>query len=136
MKKTMLVLACSIGLFGSSWPAFAANDSKAQQVQFKKGMSETTINSSIKGDQNLDYKLTANKGQKMLVTLDTKYNTYFNILPPGSTADAMFSGAMKGDRFEGELPMKGAYTIRVYQMGADKSSKAKHDFKLYVKISG
>ncbi|TNI49905.1 DNA breaking-rejoining protein [Aeromonas veronii] len=84
----------------------------------------------------MDYKLTANKGQKMLVTLDTKYNTYFNILPPGSTADAMFSGAMKGDRFEGELPMKGTYTIRVYQMGADKSSKVKHDFKLYVKISG
>ncbi|HHQ4761284.1 DNA breaking-rejoining protein [Aeromonas veronii] len=136
MKKSMLVLACSIGLFGSSWSVFAANDGKALQVQFKKGASETTINRSIKGDQNLDYKLTANKGQKMLVTLDTKYNTYFNILPPGSTADAMFSGAMKGDRFEGELPMKGTYTIRVYQMGADKSSKAKHDFKLYVKISG
>ncbi|MGL4473550.1 MAG: hypothetical protein ACRCT7_03685, partial [Shewanella sp.] len=107
-----------------------------QQVQFKKGESETTINSSIKGDQNLDYKLTANKGQKMLVTLDTKHNAYFNILPPGSTADSMFSGAMKGDRFEGELPVKGTYTIRVYQMGADKNSKAKHDFKLHVKISG
>lgn len=136
MKKAMLVLVCSIGLLGGSWSAFAANDIKAQQVQFKKGESETTINSSIKGDQNLDYKLTANKGQKMLVTLDTKHNAYFNILPPGSTADAMFSGAMKGDRFEGELPVKGTYTIRVYQMGADKNSKAKHDFKLHVKISG
>lgn len=131
----MLVLVCSIGLLGGSWSAFAANDIKAQQVQFKKGESETTINSSIKGDQNLDYKLTVNKGQKMLVTLDTKHNAYFNILPPGSTADAMFSGAMKGDRFEGELPVKGTYTIRVYQMGADKNSKAKHDFKLHVKIS-
>lgn len=136
MKKAMLVLVCSIGLLGGSWSAFAANDIKAQQVQFKKGESETTINSSIKGDQNLDYKLTANKGQKMLVILDTKHNAYFNILPPGSTADAMFSGAMKGDRFEGELPVKGTYTIRVYKMGADKNSKAKHDFKLHVKISG
>ncbi|MGL6003603.1 DNA breaking-rejoining protein [Aeromonas sobria] len=136
MKKAMLVLVCSIGLLGGSWSAFAANDIKVQQVQFKKGESETTINSSIKGDQNLDYKLTANKGQKMLVTLDTKHNAYFNILPPGSTADSMFSGAMKGDRFEGELPVKGTYTIRVYQMGADKNSKAKHDFKLHVKISG
>lgn len=136
MKKAMLVLVCSIGLLGGSWSAFAANDIKAQQIQFKKGESETTINSSIKGDQNLDYKLTANKGQKMLVTLDTKHNAYFNILPPGSTADSMFSGAMKGDRFEGELPVKGTYTIRVYQMGADKNSKAKHDFKLHVKISG
>lgn len=135
MKKKMLGLVCSIGLLGGSSSAFATNDIKAQQIYFKKGESETTIRSLIKGDQIIDYKLTANKGQKMLVTLNTKYNAYFNILPPGSTADAMFFGAMKGDHFEDKLPVKGTYIVRIYQMGADKNSKNNHDFKLHVKIS-
>ncbi|MGL4734680.1 MAG: hypothetical protein ACRCWB_06260 [Enterovibrio sp.] len=134
MKRIMLVPLYVVGALSASLPALAAEQMKAQQVQFQKGKSEKTIMGSIIGDQAIDYKLMARKGQKMTVVLDTQYNTYFNVLAPGSDAEAIFYGASKGDRFEGMLPAKGNYTLRVYQLGADKESKAKHPFKLHVKI--
>lgn len=123
MKKIMQVFACVLGLLGVASAGIASDASKVQQIQFKKGESGTTIKGVIKGDENVDYKLTANKGQKLEVIFNTKHNVYFNIIPPGNHVDAIFSGAMKGDRFEGELPVKGTYTIRVYQMGLIKIIK-------------
>ncbi|OCA64359.1 DNA breaking-rejoining protein [Aeromonas piscicola] len=84
----------------------------------------------------MDYKLTANKGQIMAVILTGKSSTYFNILPPGSTGEAIFIGSNEGNSFQASLPAKGTYTIRVYQMGAAETSKAKNTFKLEVGISG
>lgn len=138
MKRTLLVAACSFGLLGgmASGVVQAADDIKTQQVQFKKGESGAIIKGTIQGHETLDYTLTANKGQSMAVTLTGKSSTYFNILPPGSTGEAIFIGSSEGNRFQANLPAKGTYTIRVYQMGAAETSKAKHAFKLEVSISG
>ena len=71
----------------------------------------------------------------MVVKLQGSSSTDFNVLPPGSD-EAIFIGSTLGNTFEGALPAKGKYTIRVYQMGsAAKSSKA-HAFTLEVGISG
>ncbi len=136
MNKALLAAVWSVGLLGglSAWSVQAADGIKTQQVQFKKGESGATINGTIQGSQTLDYKLTANKGQSMVVILTGK--PYFNILPPGSKGEAIFIGSRDGNNFEATLPAKGTYTIRVYQMGAAESSKAKTPFKLEVGISG
>ncbi|WP_376868003.1 DNA breaking-rejoining protein [Aeromonas veronii] len=135
MRKAWLAAVCASALFGGiAGVAQAADGIKTQQVQFKKGESGATINGTIQGSQPLDYKLTANKGQSMVVILTGK--PYFNILPPGSKGEAMFIGSRDGNNFEATLPAKGTYTIRVYQMGAAESSKAKTPFKLEVGISG
>lgn len=65
--------------------------------------------------------------------LNTRYNIYFNVIPPGSIADAIFYGSMNGDWFETELSIKVIYTIRVYQVGANKNNKAQHGLKLFFK---
>ncbi|MGL5340401.1 MAG: DNA breaking-rejoining protein, partial [Aeromonas veronii] len=71
MNKALLVAVWSVGLLGgiSAWSVQAADGIKTQQVQFKKGESGATINGTIQGSQTLDYKLTANKGQSMVVIL-------------------------------------------------------------------
>lgn len=138
MKRALLVAICSFGLLGgmAAGVVQAADGIKTQQVQFKKGESGATIKSAIQGRETLDYKLTANKGQIMAVILTGKSSTYFNILPPGSTGEAIFIGSNEGNSFQASLPAKGTYTIRVYQMGAAETSKAKNAFKLEVGISG
>ncbi|WP_314927691.1 DNA breaking-rejoining protein [Aeromonas piscicola] len=138
MKRALLVAICSFGLLGGMTAGVvqAADGIKTQQVQFKKGESGATIKSAIQGRETLDYKLTANKGQIMAVILTGKSSTYFNILPPGSTGEAIFIGSNEGNSFQASLPAKGTYTIRVYQMGAAETSKTKNAFKLEVGISG
>ncbi|WP_287147764.1 PPC domain-containing protein [Aeromonas sp.] len=119
MKRTLLVAVCSFGLLGgmASGVVQAADDIKTQQVQFKKGEFGAIIKGTIQGHETLDYTLTANKGQSMAVTLTGKSSTYFNILPPGSTGEAIFIGSSEGNNFQANLPAKGTYTIRVYQNG-------------------
>ena len=135
MRKAWLAAVCVSALFGGMVGAAQAVDGiKTQQVQFNKGESGATINGTIQGSQTLDYKLTANKGQSMVVSLTG--NPYFNILPPDSKGEAIFVGSRDGNNFEATLPAKGTYTIRVYQMGAAESSKTKTQFKLAVGISG
>ncbi|CAM4164261.1 hypothetical protein [Aeromonas bestiarum] len=138
MKRALLAAVCAFGLLGAMTAGVvqAADGIKTQQVQFKKGESGATIKSAIQGRETLDYKLTANKGQIMAVILTGKSSTYFNILPPGSTGEAIFIGSNEGNSFQASLPAKGTYTIRVYQMGAAETSKAKNAFKLEVGISG
>lgn len=138
MKRSLLAAVCSFGLLGGMavGVAQAADGIKTQQVQFKKGESGATIKSAIQGRETRDYTLTANKGQTMAVILTGKSSTYFNILPPGSTGEAIFIGSNEGNSFQASLPAKGTYTIRVYQMGAAETSKAKNAFKLEVGVSG
>ena len=135
MKRIMWALLMGMGVLGGGvLPAQATDGIKTQAVQFKKGESGATLKGSIKGDQTLAIPWLP-KGLRMVVTLQGSSSTDFNVLPPGSD-EAIFIGSTLGNTFDGELPAKGNYTIRVYQMGsAAKSSKA-HAFTLEVEISG
>ena len=67
----------------------------------------------------MDYLLGAKAGQQMTVELHTDNpQNYFNILPPGSSDEAIFVGSSSGNRFEGTLPDSGDYRVRVYLMRA------------------
>ena len=71
----------------------------------------------------MDYVIRASAGQTMTVDFKAgKGAAYFNVLPPGSTGEAIFVGSSEGNHFKGELPSDGDYTIRVYLMGGAKDS--------------
>ena len=50
----------------------------------------------------------------------SKSAAYFNVLPPGSSGEAIFVGSSAGNHFIGELPSDGDYILRVYLMGGAK----------------
>ena len=74
----------------------------------------------VTGDGYHDYLLGAKAGQTMAVSLIADSSSaYFNILPPGSSGEAIYNSSINGNDATGiVLPKSGNYTVRVYLMGA------------------
>ncbi len=109
---------------------------KEVPVHFAKGKSSATIKATLKGDETIDYKVTASAGQNMVVKLKpSNRSMYFNVLPPGSE-EAIFVGSSAGDKFEGALPTNGTYTIRAYLMRNAARRKETSKYTLDIAISG
>ena len=118
-------------------PAYAQ---QSAVVKFEPGNYGTLLNGAIVGDEYFDYRLGAKAGQKLFVELsivDTNGDgtIYLNILPPGSTGEAIYNGSMDDDRTETvELPKSGEYTIRVYLMGNDSDTGKTVGYNIDVSI--
>jgi hypothetical protein len=134
MRAFLSCLLAALALAAA--PSFAQSDIVKRPVQFAKGKSGTTIKGSLTGDQTVDYTLRAAAGQTMTVKLSGGSSVNFNVLPPGSTGEALFIGSRDGNRSTTTLPASGEYTIRVYQMGHAKSSGQRSNFTLDVAIAG
>ncbi|SFL58024.1 hypothetical protein [Shimia aestuarii] len=96
-------------------------------VKFQPGNYGTMVSGTITGDEYFDYRLGANAGQQMFVELavagtNGTGTVYFNILPPGSTGEAIYNSSINGNTTTIDLPSKGDYTIRVYLMGNDRDT--------------
>jgi hypothetical protein len=131
------LLSCLLAvLVLAAAPSFAQSDIVKRPVQFAKGKSGATIQGSLTGDQTVDYTLRAAAGQTMTVKLSGGSSVNFNLLPPGSTGEALFVGSRDGNRSTTTLPASGEYTIRVYQMGHAASSGKRSNFTLDVAIAG
>lgn len=119
--------------------AVQADDTRTERVQFAHGANSATVEASITGYETVDYVLGAAKGQAMNVSMatDNKSN-YFNILPPGSDAEAMFIGSTKGNQFEGTLPESGDYKVRVYLMrnAARRNETANYRLEMIIAAAG
>jgi hypothetical protein len=72
----------------------------------------------------------------LTVKLSAGSSVNFNVLPPGSSGEALFIGSRDGTHATTTLPASGEYTIRVYQMGHAKSSGQRSNFTLEVGITG
>jgi hypothetical protein len=92
----------------------------SQRIQFERGNDNASVMGSITGRQYRDYLIGARAGQTMSVSLITQAgDPYFNILPPGAGATAMYNSSINGNDAIGmRLPATGTYRIRVYQMRA------------------
>jgi hypothetical protein len=113
--RRLAVALLSFAAFGGS-SALAQVPIRKEPVHFKAGESGATINGTIKGDDTVDYLLSARKGQSMVVTLEaTNRSAYFNVSAPGSE-EALFVGSTSGNKYEGTLPASGEYTVRLYLM--------------------
>jgi len=124
-------------LVATSSMALAADGIESRPLQFAKGASSATVKGSLKGDKTIDYKLRAKAGQTMSVTLKTSNAAnYFNVLPPGSTGQAIFIGSTSGNDWTGPLPTDGEYTVRVYLMRSAARRSETADYTLNVGING
>lgn len=106
-------------------------------VQFAKGASSATVKGTLKGDQFRDYQVNARAGQTLSVTLaNPDGRAFFNVLPPGSTGEAVFVGSTSGNSFKGPVPANGATTVRVYQMRATARRGEVANYTLTIGITG
>jgi len=130
MKKLLVCLLAGALLTGTTLIAEAAN-----QIAFGKGKTSASVSGKITGNEDIDYVIRAGAGQTLTVDFKaSKGAAYFNVLPPGSTGEALFVGSSEGDHFKAELPSDGDYTIRVYLMGGAKNSDKPVTFTLKVGI--
>jgi hypothetical protein len=130
MKKLLACLLAGVLLTGTALTAEAA-----KQIAFGKGKSSASVSGKVKGSDDVDYVIRASAGQTMTVDFKAgKGAAYFNVLPPGSTGEAIFVGSSEGNHFKAALPSDGDYTIRVYLMGGAKDSDKPVNYTLKVGI--
>jgi len=123
-------------LFVIGVPFVGFSQITTKKVTFPTGKSSTTINATIKGDQTIDYVVTAKTGQVLNVKLTTKSTSlYFNVLAPGSNDEAFFIGSNEGNSFAGTLSTSGSYKIRVYlyRSAARKGVSASYSLSISAK---
>ncbi len=78
--------------------------------------SGTVIEAALKGDETVDYVVSAAAGQVLSVDLSsTSPSLFFNILSQGAE-EALFIGSTSGNVADILLPAAGNYVIRVYVM--------------------
>ena len=112
---TALLLALSVAPFAAS----AQEAPRVVRVHFAKGATSATLKGVVSGYESVDYKLGVKAGQTLTVTLKaSNTSTYFNVLEPGASEEAIFNSSMDaaGNSYKGELKHDGEYTVRVYQM--------------------
>ena len=130
MKKLLACLLAGALLTGTALTAEAA-----KQISFGKGKSSASVSGKVQGSNDVDYVIRASAGQTLTVDFKAgKGAAYFNVLPPGSTGEAIFVGSSEGNHFKGTLPSDGDYTIRVYLMGGAKDSGKPVTYTLKVGI--
>ena len=106
-----LFSVCTVLVAGA---ALAADGIGSRPLNFAKGASSATVKGSIHGRQTIDYKLRAQAGQTMTVTLKSgKPGLAFNVLPPGSQ-DVAIPDSIAQQAWAGTLPADGEYTVRTY----------------------
>jgi hypothetical protein len=98
---------------------------ESHRVQFESGNDNASADGSVTGSGYVDYLLGAKAGQTMAVSISSENGMpYFNILPPGSSGEAIYNSSSNGNDATGiKLTADGEYIIRVYLMGneADQS---------------
>ena len=63
LTQALIFLACTV--------AFAQHGGKAEpnRIEFKRGTNSTTINGTVRGDEEAEYLLAARQGQKLVIKL-------------------------------------------------------------------
>lgn len=137
MKKYSFIRNLSVALIIGS-PLMAIGQIETRKISIPAGKTTTTVSSSVKGDQTIDYKVSAKAGQELKVSMKTNINAnYFNVLAPGSADEAIFAGSTEGtNSFGGTLGVSGDYTIRVYLMRSAARNNTKANFTLTVSVNG
>lgn len=103
-------------LFFFEAQAIAQETPRVEQVSFHNGRA--VIHGVIKGYEMVDYVFRAGAGESIKLSLATRApSNYFNLLAPGATEEAMFTGQNSMENtFDGVGSASGDYTARVYMM--------------------
>lgn len=119
-----IFLACSAAI---------AQGGKAEpnRIEFKRGTSSTTINGTVRGDEQAEYVLAAKKGQRLIIKLTSvpAKSSVFQLLgPDNDTLGLEFDANWD---YSGKLPETGDYFITVARPGQSKGTSR---YKLSVSV--
>ncbi|MEZ5801113.1 MAG: hypothetical protein R3D29_12425 [Nitratireductor sp.] len=134
MKFVPIAVATFLFLAGS------ASAQMSENVKFAPGNFGTMLSGTITGREYFDYVLGAKGGQELFVELTVTATNgngiaYFNILPPGSTGEAIYNSSMDTTNSTTvQLPQSGDYIIRVYLMGNDYDAGKTVNYNVDVSI--
>jgi len=131
-NKFVMALACLALAGGGVAVPLAAQ--AVSRISFAKSNDNASVKGIIKGKAYRDYTLGVAEGQTMAVSLTGSNSVNFNILPPGSTGEAVFNSALEGRVATGIKTVKGDYTIRIYLMGAAETSGKAYPYQLSVTV--
>jgi hypothetical protein len=132
--KNRLILALAAAAMITAPMAAPALAQTVSQITFAKGNDNTSVKGTIKGKGYRDYKLRVGAGQTLAVSKSGSTSVNFNILPPGSTGEAIFNSSSEGNDATGIKTVKGEYTIRVYLMGGARTSGKAYPYMLSVAV--
>jgi hypothetical protein len=133
MKSKLLVALAAMAMITAPMGAPAMAQA-VSQITFAKGNDNAAVNGTIKGKAYRDYKLRVGAGQTLAVSKSGSTSVNFNILPPGSTGEAIFNSSSEGNDATGIKTVKGEYTIRVYLMGGAQTSGKAYPYTLSVAV--
>jgi hypothetical protein len=134
MVGTKLFLGLAAAAMITAPMAAPALAQVVSQITFAKGNDNASVKGTIKGKAYRDYKLRVGAGQTLAVSKSGSNSVNFNILPPGSTGEAIFNSSSEGNDATGIKTVKGDYTIRVYLMGAAETSGKAYPYQLSVAV--
>lgn len=121
-----------------SIPSFSAI--RQERIQFSSGKTNKIIQSSLQGDEFVDYLINAKAGQTMKIELITSNNgSSFNVFAPKAIPGkdgAIFIGAINGNSFQEKLSASGDYLIRIGLVRSAARKKEIANYKLKVDITG
>jgi hypothetical protein len=132
--KNRLILALAAAAMVIAPMAAPALAQAVSRITFAKGNDNASVKGTIKGKAYRDYKLGVGNGQTLAVSLSGGSSVNFNILPPGSTGEAIFNSSSEGTDATGIKTVKGDYTIRVYLMGGAQTSGKAYPYTLSVAV--
>lgn len=138
-------LFLSMALMSLAPAAVAQDDMRTEAVRFAAGASGAVINDTIVGRESVAYRLGAEAGQRMTISLNPTNNaTYFTVFGSGQApggeglANSEMVGPMVPDlnQFDAVLPTSGEYTVLVYLYRSAARRGERSDFTLDVAIMG
>ena len=137
MKLMWTAVAVTLALAQALQGTAAADaDIRREAVQFARGSSSAVVKGQLQGDATVDYTVRAAAGQTLTVAIQkTNPQNYFNVMPPGSTGEAMFVGHT-GEDYSGLLPTDGEYVVRVYLMRPAARRGESSNYSLAIGVTG
>jgi flagellar hook assembly protein FlgD len=133
MKSKVLAALAAAAMITAPMAAPALAQA-VSQITFAKGNDNASVEGTIKGKAYRDYKLRVGAGQTLAVSKSGSNSVNFNILPPGSTGEAIFNSSSEGNDATGIKTVKGEYTIRVYLLGGAQTSGKNYPYTLSVAV--
>ena len=117
----------------------SADEMRTETIKFAAGASEASVSGLVKGYDSVDYLVSAEAGQTMVVGMTTdNASSYFNILAPGESDVAFYVGSTGGNNYSGSLPLSGEYKVRVYLMrnAARRNETANYTLDVMIALCG
>jgi hypothetical protein len=105
---SLLILVCC-----STAAAQHGGKAEPNRIEFKRGTTSTTLNGSVRGDEEAEYVLSAKKGQKLIIKLTSVpvKSSVFQLL--GEDNDTLGLEYDANFDYSGILPKTGDYFINV-----------------------